>query len=128
MTCHVLVVGVPSAATCPPEKTWRSAAGVVAQRLHARFGAAVNVEYVDLFSSEMADHPDVETLVASDGLIPPVVMVAGALSSSGGKLNLSAIERAVVAALERRGAVAAEPIVLGGSPAVATLRRMDTHD
>ena len=100
MTCSVLIVGLPAAATCPPQKTWRAAAGFVTQRLHAQFGEDVAVEYVDLFSPEMAGHPDVETRIATDGLVPPVVVVDGSVLSGGGKLNISAIERAVAAALE----------------------------
>lgn len=100
MTCSVLIVGLPSAATCPPEKTWRAAAGFVTQRLHARFGNDVAVAYVDLFSPEMAGHPDVETRIAADGLVPPVVVVDGSVLSSGGKLNVSAIERAIASAIE----------------------------
>ena len=100
MTCRVLIVGVPSAATCPPEKTWRAAGDLVAQRLHARFGDAVAVEYVDLFSPAMGGHPDVEMRIAADGLVPPVVVVDRALLSAGGKLNVSAIERAVAAAVD----------------------------
>ena len=100
MTCSVLIVGLPSAATCPPEKTWRAAGDLVAQRLSARFGEDVAVEYVDLFSPEMSRHSDVEARIATDGLVPPVVVVDGAVFSAGGKLNVSAIERAVAAALE----------------------------
>lgn len=100
MTCPVLIVGLPSAATCPPEKTWRSAAAFVTQRLHARFAEEVALEYVDLFSPEMGGHPDVEARIAADGLVPPVVVVDGAVVSAGGKLNVSAIERAVAATLE----------------------------
>ena len=100
MTCSVLIVGLPSAATCPPEKTWRAAGDLVAQRLHARFGDDVAVEYLDLFSPEMGGHPDVEARIATDGLLPPVVVVDGALLSAGGKLNVSAIERAVAVAVE----------------------------
>ncbi len=100
MTCSVLIVGLPSAASCPPEKTWRSAAGFVAQRLHARFGASVAVEYVDLFSPEMSEHADVEARIATDGLVPPVVVVDGIVLHAGGKLNVSAIECAVATALD----------------------------
>ena len=100
MTCDVLIVGLPSAATCPPEKTWRSAADFVAQRLHARFGSEVHVTYVDLFSPGMADHGDVEARIATEGLMPPIVVVDGAVMPAAGKLNVSAIERAVAAALD----------------------------
>ncbi len=100
MTCRVLIVGLPSAASCPPEKTWRAAGDLVAQRLHARFGDRADVGYVDLFSPSMSGHPDVEARIAADGLVPPVVVVDGAVFSAGGKPNVSAIERAVAAALE----------------------------
>ena len=106
MTCSVLIVGLPAAATCPPEKTWRAAAGFVAQRLHARFGDDVVVEYVDLFSPEMGRHPDVEARIATDGLVPPSSWSMAPSCLAGGKLNVSAIERAVAAALE---GVAAAP-------------------
>ena len=48
----------------------------------------------------MGGHPDVEARIAADGLVPPIVVVDGAVLSAGGKLNVSAIERAVAAALE----------------------------
>ncbi len=99
MTCPVVIVGFPPAASCPPEKTWRAAAGRVARRLHARFGDAVAVAYADFLSPEIGAHGDVEARIAAGGLVPPVVMVDGAILSSGGKLNVSAIERAVAAAL-----------------------------
>lgn len=98
MTCSVLIAGLPSAASCPPERTWRAAAGFVAQRLQARFGDEVTIDYVDLFSPEMAGHSDVERAIA-DGLDLPLVLLDGAVHSSGGKLNVSAIERAVAAIL-----------------------------
>ena len=83
MTCSVLIVGLPAAATCPPEKTWRAAGELVTQRLHARFGEDVAVAYVDLFSPEMGGHPDVEARIATDGLVPPVVVVDGSVLSGG---------------------------------------------
>jgi hypothetical protein len=113
MTCDVLIVGLPSAATCPPEKTWRSAAGFVVQRLHARFGDEVVVEYVDLFSPGMADHGDVEARIATEGLMPPIVVVNGTVMPAAGKLNVSAIERAVAAVLEGVAVVPPEAVAHG---------------
>jgi disulfide oxidoreductase YuzD len=113
MTCSVLIVGLPSAAACPPEKTWRSAAGFVVQRLHARFGDEVVVEYVDLFSPEMSEHADVEAHIAIDSLMPPVVVVDGTVLSAGGKLNVSVIERAVAAVLEGVAVVPPEAVAHG---------------
>ncbi len=104
MSCRLLIVGVPAAATCAPEKTWRAAADLVRGRLRARFGVDVVVEYAELFTPDMAAHPAAEALVADGSAVPPVVLLDGVLVSSGGKLNVSAIERAVQARLE--GAVA----------------------
>ena len=99
MSLSVLVVGVPSPAGCSPAQTWRTAAGTVRSRLAGRFGEAVSVEYAELFSPDMSRHPDIEAKVASGDALPPLVVIDGRLRFSGGKLNLSAIERAVANAL-----------------------------
>ncbi len=65
MTCSVLVVGMPSPAGCDPAQTWRSAALFVQRRLIERFGSAVTFEYAELFSPDMARHPDVEAEIAA---------------------------------------------------------------
>lgn len=101
MTCSVLVVGMPSSAGCASTKTWRSAAGFVEQRLVARFGSAVVFEYAELFSPDMASHPDVEAEIAAGEAVPPIVVVDGVRRFAGGKLNVSAIERTVAEALAR---------------------------
>ncbi len=98
MSCSVLIVGSPPFAGCASTKTWRAAAELVHSRLSDRFGAAVRFEYIDLFSPEMAHHPEVETLVVG-GSIPPLVLIDGVPRFAGGKLNISAIERAVAETL-----------------------------
>lgn len=99
MTCSVVIVGLPSAPTCPPEKTWAAAAGFVAKRLRERFGDEVDVAYADLFSPAMLARPEIEQMVVGRALELPLVVVDGAVLSAGGKLNVSAIERGVAAAL-----------------------------
>jgi hypothetical protein len=99
MTCSVLVVGMPSPAGCASTKTWKAAAAFVERRLAERFGPAVVFEYAELFGPDMARHPDVEAAIAAGDAIPPIVIVDGARHSAGGKLNVSAIERTVAAAL-----------------------------
>jgi hypothetical protein len=98
MSCDILVVGLPPAAGCASTKTWRAAANLAHSRLADRFGAAVRFEYIDLFSPEMTHHPDVEALVAA-GSIPPLVLIDGVVRFAGGKLHISAIERAVAETL-----------------------------
>jgi hypothetical protein len=99
MTCFVLVVGIPMAA-CDPAKTWKAAASLVEQRLAQRFGPAVAFEYAELFGPDMASHPDVEAEIAAGEAVPPIVVIDGVRRFSGGKLNISAIERAVAEALQ----------------------------
>jgi hypothetical protein len=108
MSCDVLVVGLPPAARCASTNTWRAAADLVHSRLVDRFGAAVRFEYIDLFGPEMAHHPEVETLVVA-GSIPPLVLIDGVMRFAGGKLHISAIERAVAEALSP-GVPAPSPI------------------
>lgn len=93
MSCHVVVAAAPMAA-CAPEKTWRAAAGLLERQLRDRFGPAVTFEFVELFTPDLDRHPEIEALVAR-GAVPPIVLVDGGLHSSGGKLHLSAIGRAV---------------------------------
>ncbi len=63
--------------------------------------AAVRFEYVDLFGPDSARHPEIEQLVAG-GANPPLVLIDGVAQFSGGKLHVSAIERAVAAVLGAR--------------------------
>ena len=109
MTCNVLIVGLPSAAGCPSDKTWRAAGTFVAHRLRACFGAEVDCEYAELFTADMARHPGVEATVARGDATPPIVLIDGGLAFSGGKLNVSAIERAVAAALNNDASAIAGP-------------------
>ena len=99
MTCSVLVIGMPSPAGCASTMTWRAAASLVEHRLAERFGAAVDFEYAELFGPDMARHPDVEQAIAAGEAVPPIVMIEGVRRFAGGKLNISAIERAVADAL-----------------------------
>jgi len=99
MTCTVLVVGMPSAAGCDSTKTWKAAASFVEHRLVERFGPAVAFEYAELFSPDMARHPDVEAQIAAGAASPPIVVIDGVRRFAGGKLNVSAIERVVAEAL-----------------------------
>jgi hypothetical protein len=99
VTCSVLVVGTPSPAACASTKTWRAAAALVARRLAERFGPAVTVEYAELFGPDMTRHPDVEAEIAAGEAVPPIVVIDGVRRFTGGKLNVSAIERAVAEAL-----------------------------
>jgi len=90
---------MPSPAGCASTKTWRAAAAFVARRLAERFGPAVTVEYAELFGPDMARHPDVEAAIEAGEAVPPIVVIDGSRCFAGGKLNVSAIERAVAETL-----------------------------
>jgi len=99
VTCSVLVVGMPSPAGCASTKTWRAAAACVEHRLAERFGPAVVFEYAELFGPDMARHSDVEAAIEAGEAVPPIVVIDGVRRFAGGKLNVSAIERAVAETL-----------------------------
>lgn len=111
MTCSVLVVGMPSPEGCDSTKTWKAAANLVEQRLAHRFGPAVTFEYAELFGVNMAGHLDVEAQIAAGEAAPPIVIVDGVRRFAGGKLNLSAIERAVADALASSESPTAFPTI-----------------
>lgn len=100
MTCSVLIVGLPSPAGCDSTRTWKAAASLVERRLTERFGKAVAFEYAELFGPDMARHPDVEAEIAAGEAVPPIVLIDRVRRFSGGKLHVSAIERAVAEALQ----------------------------
>ncbi|MDA8201685.1 MAG: hypothetical protein M0Z49_02800 [Chloroflexi bacterium] len=108
MSCHVLIVGLPSPAGCASNATWRAAAELVHERLRARFGGAVAFEYAELFGPDMAAHQDIEAAIAGGAAMPPVVVIDGVRRFNGGKLNVSAIERAVAQSLAADGGVASD--------------------
>jgi hypothetical protein len=96
----VLVVGMPSPAGCASTKTWEAAATLVQDRLAERFGPEVDFEYAELFGPDMARHPEVEAEIAVGEAVPPIVVIDGVRRFAGGKLNVSAIERAVAEILQ----------------------------
>lgn len=94
----VRIFGLPPAA-CDPAKTWRAAAGIIADRLRAKYGESVLTEYIELFSPESFEHPDIMSLIHNGEAEPPFVTVNGKLIQSGGKLSEGRIRKE----LERLG-------------------------
>lgn len=90
----VEIVGAPVCAKGKPT-TWRSVSAYVADQLALHFGDGVRVVYHDLF--------DAGCPVLRDGAQLPLVLVDGQILSSGGKLNVPAIRRAVEARLADAG-------------------------
>jgi hypothetical protein len=72
---------------CDPDKTWRSAAWMIARRLRERYGKAVETEFVEIFSPESFEYPDILSLLEKGDDVPPYVTVNGTLVQSGGKIS-----------------------------------------
>ena len=85
----VVIVGAPIACAEGVRDTWREVAGQVAAQLERRFGGQVRVAYHDLFDPACPQLPP-------DAMLP-VVLVDGELLTSGGKLSVPLVRRAVVA-------------------------------
>lgn len=84
----VEIVGAPVCVKGQPT-TWRSVSAYVADQLPLQFGDGVRVVYHDLFDAGCPPLPE--------GAQLPLVLVDGAVVSSGGKLSVPAIRRAVAA-------------------------------
>lgn len=89
----VLVTIVGALIACPEgvRDDWRTTAQWAERWLHDRFGDSVKVNYYDLFD------PDCPPLPTDAKL--PLVMIAGEVISSGGKLPMPIIRRRVEALL-----------------------------
>lgn len=74
--------------------TWSDAVTMVGARLRRRFGGALEVEHVTLFSPRSFEFPKVLQAI-SDGADLPLVLLGDRIVSQGGKLSEPRIARAV---------------------------------
>ncbi len=81
----VQIVGAPVACAEGVKDSWREVAAWAANQLRARFGDTVRVDYYDLFDAACPPIPS--------GAQLPVVLVAGELLSSGGKISIPSIRK-----------------------------------
>ena len=88
----------PPLVSCAPEKSWRHAAQLLSQRLRQRYGITVRCEFVELFSPESFEYPEILELIGQE-LEPPFITVNGRLVQRGSKFS----ERAIREELERLG-------------------------
>lgn len=87
---RVSIVGAPVSCGDEVTDTWRELAAWAAAQLRHRYGDAVALEYHDLFDPDCPPVPEDVQL--------PLVLVDGRVLSSGGKLSMPLIRRAVEAA------------------------------
>lgn len=81
--------------------TWSDAVALVAARLRRRFGEALEVEQVALFSPRCFEFPRVLEAISA-GAPLPVVLVDDRIVSEGGKLSEPRLARAVEQAARGR--------------------------
>ena len=85
----VQIIGAPIACKEGVKDSWREVAEWAAGKLKVRFGEAVQVRYYDLLD---ADCPAIPA-----GAQLPLVLVAGDVLSSGGKISVLAIRKQIEA-------------------------------
>jgi hypothetical protein len=89
----VQIIAAPVACAEGVKDTWCEIAGWAAEQLEKRFGEAVQVEYFDLFAAGCPSLP-------ADAQLP-LVLVAGEVLSSGGKISVPLIRRQIETLLEK---------------------------
>ena len=92
----VQIIGAPIACKEGVKDSWREVAHWVAGQLSARLGDEVLVKYNDLFDAECPPMLDNAQL--------PLVMIAGDVISSGGKISVPVLRRKIESILEKQTA------------------------
>ncbi len=90
----VQIIGAPIACAEGVKDTWRDVARWAEGQLRARFGYEVEVKYYDLFDVDCPSMPDNAQL--------PLVMIAGEVISSGGKISVPVLRRKIESILENQ--------------------------
>ena len=94
MQVSVVIVAAPIACGPGVRDTWRQLSSWVAGQLQHAYGETVDVQYFDIFEAGCPPLPP-------DAGELPLVLVDGRMVSSGGKLSVPLIRRAVEAAHDR---------------------------
>jgi hypothetical protein len=102
-TVKQIVVRVFAApdASCAHGSTWSAATRIIGEHLKHRFGDAVQVEHVEMFSARSFEFPEVLGAVRAGGALP-VVVVDDRIVSQGGKLSERTIAQAIASLLPPR--------------------------
>lgn len=90
----VQIIGAPVACASGTTDTWRGVARYVADQLALAFGDSVHVVYHDLFEPDCPPLPE--------GAQLPLVLVDGGVVSSGEKLRVPMIRRALETCVQGR--------------------------
>ena len=83
----IQIIGAPIACSDGVKDSWRDVTKWAAAQLKTKFGDAVEIRYFDLFDADCPPMPA--------GAQLPLVMVAGEVVSSGGKISVPLIRRKI---------------------------------
>jgi hypothetical protein len=89
----VQIIGAPIACKDGVKDSWRDVSAWAVGQLRARFGNDVQIKYYDLFDADCPAVPDNAQL--------PLVMIEGAVISSGGKISVPVIRRKIESIMEK---------------------------
>jgi hypothetical protein len=81
----IQIIGAPVACANGIQEAWRDLAAFTASKLAIYFDDAVRLEYYELFDPACPAIPENSQI--------PVILINGALFSSGGKISIPAIRR-----------------------------------
>jgi len=91
---------------CDESKTWKAASEMLARRLDERYGHRVETEFIEIFSPESFEFPEILELIRKEQVTPPIITINSKLIHSGGKLS----ERVIREGLEKLGISQVIPI------------------
>ena len=93
-TILVQIIGAPIACKEGVKDSWRDVAKWAAGQLKGHFGEAVDIHYFDLFDADCPLMPA--------GAQLPLVIVAGEVVSSGGKISVPVLRRKIESIMEKQ--------------------------
>jgi disulfide oxidoreductase YuzD len=97
---HVRIFAFPMEG-CDESKTWKAASRELIKRLKARYGNRVQAEFIEIFSPESFNYPEILEMIKTEQATPPIVTVDGDIVQSGGKIS----ERIIRESLDELGII-----------------------
>ncbi len=85
----------PPLGECAGNNTWQTAASMIGKKLQKRYGENVETEFIELFSPESFNYPDIMEFVQTGDKQPPFITVNDRLVHSGGKISERAIREEI---------------------------------
>jgi disulfide oxidoreductase YuzD len=80
-------------AGCKPGKSWQDAAEFAKNWLTLKFSNQIEVDYIEFLPPKWKEFPNIIDLINKGQAKIPIVMVNDMVISTGGKVNISQIEK-----------------------------------